>query len=146
MEPTKIISGIFSVIFLVLLYVFIFRALRLMRADFKAEKSAPLQSGAPRWGLEVVETPAGSRLKKGMLIPLKSGMTLGRKKDNTIVLEDPYVSYYHVRFFVHDERFVIEDLNSTNGTLLNGGSLAQKTYLRINDLITLGETTLRVVS
>ena len=72
-------------------------------------------------------------------------MTLGRQSDNSIVLQDPFISIHHVRFFIRDGRYVIEDLGSTNGTLLNKERLIHKTYLKVNDLITLGSTVLRVI-
>lgn len=47
---------------------------------------------------------------------------------------------------MHEGRYVIEDLDTTNGTKLNQHRLEQKTYLRVNDLITLGSTVLRVIN
>lgn len=145
MELGGIVSAVFSAVFILGLYFFIFRALRLMKQDMDESKSHSRTQDIPEWGLEVLES--GSRtLRKGTVIPLLSGITLGRKNDNTVVLEDPYVSYYHLRFFLRDGRYVIEDLNSTNGTKLNSDRLEHKTYLKVNDIITLGSTVLRVIS
>lgn len=146
MELSDIVASIFSVIFILTLYFFIFRALRLMKRDVDGSDRSLTAGAPPQWGLEVLESGAEPHLRKGTVIPLRSGMTLGRKQDNTVVLHDPYISYHHLRFFIADGRYVIEDLDSTNGTLLNRDRLERKTYLRVNDRITLGSTVLRVIS
>ena len=147
MDLSEIIASVFSVIFIAALYFFIFRALRLMKQDVDESVRRPMTDGsAPQWGLEVIENGANAHLRKGTVIPLRSGMTLGRQSDNSIVLQDPYISYHHVRFFIRDGRYVIEDLDSTNGTVLNKERLEHKTYLKVNDLITLGSTVLRVIN
>ena len=145
MDRTGVISTIFSIVFIITLYYFIFRVLRLMKQDLNSQK-APMSQGAPDWGLEIIENGASSHLRKGTVIPLRSGLSVGRKEDNTIVLQDPYTSYYHLRFFLRDGRYVIEDLNSTNGTKLNHDRLEHKTYLKVNDIITLGSTVFRVIN
>ena len=61
-----------------------------------------------------------------------------------MVLEDPYVSGYHFQIFPHEGRFVIEDNESTNGTLLNDKKLTQKTYLKRDDVIKVGNLTMKV--
>lgn len=146
MDLTAIISTVFSIVFIFTLYYFIFRVLRLMKQDLSAQKAGPMSQGAPDWGLEIIENGANAHLRKGTVIPLRSGLTVGRKEDNTIVLQDPYTSYYHLHFFLRDGRYVIEDLNSTNGTKLNHDRLEQKTYLKVNDIITLGSTVFRVIN
>lgn len=145
MDRTTVISTVFSIVFIITLYYFIFRVLRLMKQDLNSQKT-PMSQGAPNWGLEVIENGASAHLRKGTVIPLRSGLSVGRKDDNTIVLADPYISYYHLRFFLRDGRYVIEDLNSTNGTKLNHDRLEHKTYLKVNDIITLGSTVFRVIN
>lgn len=146
MELTAIISRIFSVLFILILFYFIFRSLYLMRQDKTVGLADPRTGTLPEWGLLVLETAEGSRLLPGSVIPLAGEITMGRKPDNHVVLEDPFISSYHVQFFDHDGRYVIEDLSSTNGTLLNMERLDQSTYLETNDIITLGSTVFRVVS
>lgn len=145
MELTAIISRIFSVLFILILCYFIFRALYLMRRDRTAGFPELSPDQAPLWGLLVLETLAEGHLMPGLVIPLEGELTVGRKKDNDVVLEDPFISSHHVQFFVHDGRYAIEDLHSTNGTRLNGEPLGESTYLEKNDIITLGSTVFRVV-
>jgi hypothetical protein len=52
--------------------------------------------------------------------PLHRGnLTIGRRGDNTIVLSDPQVSSYHARIDKRGADFILTDLQSTNGTLVN---------------------------
>lgn len=145
MDTGKIIAGAFTIVFIAIIYYFILKTLRLMKKDID-NSDIPVNAGpdAP-WALKVVQNNSNRRLKVGLVIPLTNGMTMGRKGDNNIVMDDPYVSFYHLRFFKKGGRFIIEDLESTNGTLLNNEKLKQKTYLRINDTITVGSTIFRVV-
>ena len=60
----------------------------------------------------------------------------GRHPDCHFVLDEVWVSRYHVVITVDDkEQFCIEDNKSRNGTLLNGKNLQERTLLKANDLI-----------
>ncbi len=50
----------------------------------------------------------------------KNDISFGRKSDNDIVIDHPTVSGHHGRFRKEEGHFVVEDLNSTNGTFING--------------------------
>ncbi len=62
---------------------------------------------------------------------------LGRARDNDIILDDPHVSRYHARILLRYGQFVLQDLNSTYGTLVNGEAV-QESILRPGDLLHLG--------
>lgn len=49
----------------------------------------------------------------------KGSLTIGRRKDNTIVLGDPQVSAYHARIDKRGSEYILTDLQSTNGTFVN---------------------------
>ena len=49
----------------------------------------------------------------------KGSLTLGRRKDNTIVLADPQISAYHARIDKRGSDYILTDLQSTNGTFVN---------------------------
>jgi pSer/pThr/pTyr-binding forkhead associated (FHA) protein len=63
--------------------------------------------------------------------------TIGRASDNTIALEDTAVSSHHAKIVTLFHTSYIEDLDSTNGTLVNGKSV-QKRTLRSGDVVALG--------
>lgn len=69
---------------------------------------------------------------------------VGREPLNDVVVPDPEVSRRHARIFWEDGSFLIEDLNSTNGTFVNGRRLTSKTRLASGDIIDFGET-IRVI-
>ena len=51
------------------------------------------------------------------------GMTIGRNPDSDIVLSDPLASRQHARIAASDGRWFVADLDSLNGTFLNGERL-----------------------
>jgi pSer/pThr/pTyr-binding forkhead associated (FHA) protein len=48
-----------------------------------------------------------------------AGITIGREPKNDVVLADPRVSYHHAWIGIVDQKAVLRDLGSTNGTFLN---------------------------
>ena len=69
----------------------------------------------------------------------KTRTTLGRKRHNDIVLDNMVVSGEHCAFEVDGSGDVyVEDLNSTNGTQLNGKLIHSRELLRDNDAINIG--------
>ena len=54
----------------------------------------------------------------GKKIDLGNTFSLGRNSDNDLVLSDQRVSRYHARITRRGESFLLEDLTSSNGTLL----------------------------
>jgi pSer/pThr/pTyr-binding forkhead associated (FHA) protein len=72
---------------------------------------------------------------------LPSPVTIGREEGNSIQLNDERVSRFHVKIQEDQSELVLTDLESTNGTKVNG----EETHLRIlrhGDTITLGRSTL----
>ncbi len=65
-------------------------------------------------------------------------ITIGRMKGNTIALDDPSVSISHAKITRSNGEFFVKDLNSTNGTMLNGQSIVEA-RLRDGDQIKFGE-------
>jgi Protein of unknown function (DUF3662)/FHA domain len=66
-------------------------------------------------------------------------VTLGRLQDNDVVVDDSGASRQHARIREADGEYVLSDLGSTNGTLLNDESVREST-LADGDRITIGET------
>jgi pSer/pThr/pTyr-binding forkhead associated (FHA) protein len=69
----------------------------------------------------------------------KSEIFIGRDLANDITINDPEVSRRHVRIFLQGNQFVLEDLGSTNGTMVNGQRLMGPYVLRSGEMIVLGE-------
>lgn len=64
--------------------------------------------------------------------------TLGRRRDNTYVLDDPRVSRVHAALQCTSGEFILTDLGSSAGTTVNGAAIAGAATLRDGDAIALG--------
>lgn len=65
--------------------------------------------------------------------------SLGRESFNDIVLNYPELSRRHARISLHEEGYVLEDLNSTNGTFVNGRRVTEPVWLEDGDEVNLAE-------
>jgi pSer/pThr/pTyr-binding forkhead associated (FHA) protein len=72
-------------------------------------------------------------------------ITIGRASDNTIVVNDPSISTYHAKLLLEGETYRLKDLDSTNGTELNGKPVTE-TVLRFDDRIRFGAAEARYES
>lgn len=72
--------------------------------------------------------------------PLRESLRLGRERDNDLSLPDQQASRHHAVIQVREGRCWISDLNSRNGTLVNGARIAQPTPLSDGDSIQIGDT------
>jgi FHA domain len=72
---------------------------------------------------------------------LPTPVTIGREEGNTIQVNDERVSRFHIKIQADQDKIVITDLESTNGTKINGDDI-QLRILRYGDLIMLGRTVL----
>jgi hypothetical protein len=70
--------------------------------------------------------------------------TVGRSQENDIVIPDPNVSRKHARLSRADNGYVVEDLGSTNGTLLDGAPIDRE-RIESGDELTFGQSTARFV-
>jgi len=72
---------------------------------------------------------------------LSSSLTIGRKSDNDFVIDHPAVSSHHCRISRQGDTYFVEDLNSTNGTLVNDKKII-KAGVHNNDTITIAKHTI----
>lgn len=83
---------------------------------------------------------------QGKRIPITSRITVGRDPVNTIELDDALVSRRHAVIQKIRDDFFLKDLDSTNGTLVNGQPVPPGKYVRVHpaDRILIGRTELSV--
>ena len=158
--------------FLILLWIFIWLAVRSLRKDIETfsprpsrarrrrEREAhktqtePPQAPRPHRGshagaasaaptqptlLVIIDGPLA-----GSSVPLSDAdITLGRAASNTVVLDDEFVSSRHARVYrdIRSEQWAIEDLNSTNGTVVNQQRINRPTILPARIPVRIGATT-----
>ena len=72
---------------------------------------------------------------------LQTPVSIGREEGNTIQLNDERVSRFHLKIQEDREKIVLTDLESTNGTKVNGEDI-QLRILRFGDLIAVGRSVL----
>jgi predicted component of type VI protein secretion system len=78
------------------------------------------------------------RVLKETAVSLTAPVTIGRLPDNTIAIDNSAVSSRHVRVVREGPQFVVEDLESTNGTFVNGEKVTKRA-LRHGDTILVGK-------
>jgi pSer/pThr/pTyr-binding forkhead associated (FHA) protein len=83
----------------------------------------------------------------GETLPLTEGesITAGRDKSNRLRLKDRKLSRIHAQFEARGNRCQVIDLNSTNGTSVNGAQIVEGVWTQPDDEIELGTTRLRLV-
>jgi len=133
----------FTIIAVVIVYLIIFYALKIMYKDIK--NGGKKKSTRKTLGLEVVEAGENKNLRKGGVLPVHREITMGRKEDNSLPLVDPYVSGHHARIYLKNTEYILEDLGSTNGTLLNNERLIGKSAIKAGDEIKIGKVIFKVI-
>jgi pSer/pThr/pTyr-binding forkhead associated (FHA) protein len=79
-------------------------------------------------------------------VPLtEAAHTIGRKEGNDTVIENQAVSGFHARIVQENQQYFLEDLNSLNGTFLNGQKVSRHS-LHHGDIILIGNHTITLIS
>ena len=147
-----------KIAFIVLLYLFVVRVIRSAGSERQepsqdsmiltpaAAAAAGLRRGTPaRRSVRLVVQRSPS-LEEGGEFPLNSApVTVGRGGQNDLVLSgDEFASARHVRIELRGDGVWVQDLDSTNGTYVNGSRVAGAQRLGAGDVLRVGETDLRV--
>lgn len=85
----------------------------------------------------------GGGLREGERFDLISGLSIGRSQEADLRIEDRYASGLHARIFSREGRAYVEDMSSTNGTLLNDAALHGEAELIDGDVVRIGDTEFR---
>lgn len=152
-------------VFLIVLYLFIWRVIISINRDLRFSVPAGARqgyrptdsrgadlggyypgqasSGGRTWTLTVVKSP---HLRVGEAFAFPPGATAiaGRSPDMDIFLDDTFVSSKHALFEAGVMSLHVEDLHSTNGTLVNGQPITGVYELREGDRVEVGDTIFQV--
>jgi FHA domain len=145
--------------FLALLWLFVFASMRVIRSDLRTSGQPRISTPPParrrggRGGLP--SAPAGPRqashllVTGGDLMGTRISLTgapvlIGRASDSTLVLTDDYASTRHARISLQDDRWVAEDLGSTNGTYLGQRKLDGPVPMDMGVPLRIGKTVLEL--
>ncbi len=136
MIDVALLSG--RILLVALLYLFLFAAVRaglgLVRRGAPATPDDPF----------VLAVIAGPPELDGVRVALDRTVRIGRSPDLELVVADDFVSTIHARVVPAPDGPILEDLGSTNGTLLNGRRVADATALTPGDEIEVGTVKLKV--
>jgi hypothetical protein len=153
-------------VFLVLLYLFFLRVLRAVWVELREPKPSPVPAdvpageaafAAPSDGGARYRGPGGTGAahlriaapadRQGMTYALGDELTVGRATGCGVSIpDDTFVSQMHARVFRRDGELFVEDLGSTNGTLLNDRKVSGPVPMRPGDVLQVGRTALELVS
>jgi pSer/pThr/pTyr-binding forkhead associated (FHA) protein len=146
--------------FLILLWLFVLAAVRVVRADLKvasdprgsdvragrttrrdARNTGSLSAGSMVPAILVVTAGslAGTRLRLG-----SGTILIGRAEDSTLVLDDDYASTRHARIVQQGRGYAVEDLGSTNGTYLDRTRITAPTPVPVGVPIRIGRTVIEL--
>jgi predicted component of type VI protein secretion system len=70
--------------------------------------------------------------------------TIGRVEDNTFPIAQASVSSHHCEVILRGDEIVIKDLNSTNGTFINGNQITGEAVLKPGQTLRLGQVEMRL--
>ena len=147
----EIVLQIFRFGFLLLLWLFIFAAFRVVRADLFGGRAGRVASVPPR-------AAAGKKRQKGpkTLVVTHGPLTgtkitlgeqpilIGRADDSTLVLTDDFASSRHARLTNRSGQWYVEDLGSTNGTYLDQQRVQGPLLVAPGQPIRIGQTALEL--
>jgi hypothetical protein len=147
--------------FLILLWIFVFTVVGVIRRDLFAGVKSSRLVATPR-GVGGAAAPPGRPAKAkrgkaarqlvvtagqlaGTRITLgEANITIGRAEDSTLVITDDYASARHARLVPRDGQWFVEDLGSTNGTYLDRGKVSGPTPVPLGVPIRIGRTSLEL--
>jgi hypothetical protein len=138
-DPLEVAIGALRLALVLVLYLFLITVVRLAMRSLNPPVAEPALLR-----LQVLEA-GSSALEPGSVLALSEGATLGRAERASVVIADPTVSAEHARLQRQGVRWMVADLGSTNGTLVNQQRVQGQQPLAPGDTISLGNVRLRVV-
>ncbi len=150
----EIVLQIFRFGFLLLLWLFIFAAFRVVRADLFGGRAGRVASVPPR-AATVTRKKRGHRGPRTLVVtagPLTGTkitlsdqpILIGRADDSTLVLTDDFASSRHARLTNRGGQWYVEDLGSTNGTYLDQQRVQGPLLVSPGQPIRIGQTALEL--
>jgi hypothetical protein len=138
---------ILRIAFIALIYYFLYQVARVSIRELVTIGNAAPSTAAPilpspSSSLEVID-PAQSTLQPGDLLPLDHYTTVGRRDDNTLMIDDGFVSSTHAEIVFDQGSWWLLDLGSTNGTFLGGRPVRARIRVNNGDVVQFGRVTMR---
>ncbi|HJP70801.1 MAG TPA: FHA domain-containing protein [Candidatus Limnocylindria bacterium] len=129
--------------FVALLYLVLMRFAGSLLKDLRSAEQAQIASRSGIGRLSVLESPEDEP-PAGTTIALGPINSIGRNVNNTIYVEDDFVSTNHAMLTFRGRSWFIEDQGSTNGTYVNGHRIERPVALSFGDELTIGRVRMRL--
>jgi pSer/pThr/pTyr-binding forkhead associated (FHA) protein len=129
--------------FVALLYVILMRFASTLLRDLRSAEQAQLATRTGIGRLSVLESP-GDEPPSGTTIALGPINSIGRNVNNTIYIEDDFVSTNHAMLTFRGRSWFVEDQGSTNGTYVNGHRIDRPVALSFGDELMIGRVRMRL--
>ena len=129
--------------FVALLYLVLMRFAGSLLRDLRSAEDAQISSRSGIGRLSVLESPADEP-PAGSTIALGPINSIGRNVNNTIFVEDDFVSANHAMLTFRGRSWFVEDQGSTNGTHVNGHRIDLPVALSFGDELTIGRVRMRL--
>jgi hypothetical protein len=126
--------------FVLLIFLFLYMVARAMWQDLRAGVAG---AGRPLGRLVVIAAQEG-KPAPGTSLPLDAVNSMGRDVNNSIVIDDSFVSSEHAMLTFRGRAWYVEDRGSTNGTWLNGQRVEGLVPLGYGDEIQVGQVRMRL--
>ncbi len=143
--PVDVLILLLRLAMVLALYAFLLSVLSVIRRDLHRAAAGTVPEPPRGEDRLLVVDPGATSLRVGAAFELSGPTTLGRARDNAIVLDDGYVSARHARLTPRDGVWLLADLGSTNGTRLNERPVRGEVRVAPGDVIALGSVRLKLV-
>lgn len=135
----QLIADIFKYGFVLVVYMFIYSVIKLIYLDITDTRRMENSLVGAIAYLKTITMSKDVNFKIFDSYGLKESSVIGRSKKCDVYIKDPFMSKENTLIYLQDGKFLIKDLESTNGTLLNGKQLLSKpAKLKDGDKITIG--------
>ena len=124
------------ILLVVMLYLFLFAVMRTGVGLVRGQRK-----DTAIWSVDVEKGP---REIRGLHVDMLGPVLIGRSPNSDIVIAQPFVSSTLARLSLQGPALVLEDLNATNGTTVNGRVIDQPVTLREGDEVQIGDVVMRV--
>lgn len=130
-----IVSSFFKYIFVFIVLYFIYLIVKLIFLDIKTVYD---DTKANKSYLKLI-SDSGESKNAQEFYELNQFTSIGRDFDNDLILDDSLVSRRHAIIVWKNDGFYLEDMKSSNGTLLNGVRIFEPEILKNQDILTFGD-------
>jgi hypothetical protein len=134
-----LIADVLKYLFVILIYLFIFSVIKMIYLDISDTKKMSKALSDSTCYLKLVNLRSEFSFKIYESYSIGDMTVIGRSRKSDIYIPDPVLSKNHARIFYYEGDYYLQDLESTNGTYLNGKKLSKKAVkIKDSDKITFG--------